>query len=112
MERLLNSQKNSENFNTLFSDVVKHSCIPQLWDSTADTSDISNPLLKAIAQYKNHPSTRVSKNPFKNLSNTSSFHNVDESDSDKEMMNLYKSEALQNSYIPARFIKDDLQSWS
>ena len=113
MERLCRTAKEiSEKLNTLFSGVVKHSCIPQLWDSTADTSDISDPLLKAIAQYKKHLSARLIKNTFQNLSNTLSSHNVDESDSDKEMMNLYKSEAWQDSYIPVKIIKDNLQSWS
>lgn len=51
-----------------------------------DTIDISDLLFKATTKYKNHHSTKLIKNTF-NL-NTYSFHYVDESDIDKEIINL------------------------
>ena len=44
---------NSENFNT-FSDVVKNLSISEYEDLTVFTSDITDPLLRAKAKYKNH----------------------------------------------------------
>ena len=38
--------------------------IPQYEDPTTDTSDISEPILKAMTKYKNHPSARLIKNTF------------------------------------------------
>ena len=46
-------QINSENFN-IFSDVVKNLSISEYEDLTVFTSDITDPLLRAKAKYKNH----------------------------------------------------------
>lgn len=79
-----------ETLNFFFSDVIKNLAILQYEDPTVDTSDISNPVLKAIAHYKNHPSVRLIKNTFKNLI-TFNFHYVDELDIEKEIKKKSKS---------------------
>ena len=79
-----------ETLNFFFQDVIKNLAIPQYEDPTVDTSDISNPVLKAIANYKNHPSVRLIKNTFKNLI-TFNFHYVDELDIEKEIKKKSKS---------------------
>ena len=81
--------------------------IPQYEDPTIDTSDISNPFLKALAKHENHPSVRLIKNTFKNFS-TFSFHYADESDIEKEIMNFNNSKASQDSDIAVKIIKDNL----
>ena len=58
-ETLSNRQKISKTLNTFLTYVVKKVDISQYEDSTADTSDISSLLLKAIAKYKNHSSVRL-----------------------------------------------------
>ena len=63
-------------------------------------------MLKAIAKYQN-PSFRLIKNTFEN-SSTFSFHYVDESGIIKEIMNLNNSEALQDSDIIVKIIRDNL----
>ena len=73
-------------------------------DQTVDTSDISNSLLKTIAKYKNHPTIKLIKNTFKNLSNLS-FHYLDESDIEKDILNLNKCKASQNSDIPVKLLR-------
>ena len=60
---------------TIFSGVVETVGIWKYEDSTVDTSHIDDPLLKAIRKYKNHPTVRLIKGDFKNLS-TFSFHYV------------------------------------
>ena len=67
-ETLSNCQKISKTLKTFFSDAVKNLGIPQYEGPTVDTSDISDPFLKAISKYKNHSSVRRIKNNFKNLS--------------------------------------------
>ena len=79
-----------EILNFFFPDVIKNLAIPQYEDPTVDTSDISNPVLKAIAHYKNHPSVKLIKNTFKNLI-TFNFHYVDELDIEKEIKKKSKS---------------------
>ena len=81
--------------------------IPQYEDPTDGTSDISESLLKAIAKYKNHSGIMLIKNTFKNLT-ISSFHYVDKSDIEREITILNNSKASQDSNIPVKIIKDNL----
>lgn len=71
-----------------------------------DTIDISNPLLKAITKYKNHHNAKLIKNTF-NL-NTYSFHYVDESGIEKQIMNVTNSKTSEDSDIPVKITKDNL----
>lgn len=71
-----------------------------------DTIDISDLLFKATTKYKNHHSTKLIKNTF-NL-NTYSFHYVDESDIEKQIMNVSNSKAPQDSDIPVKITNDNL----
>ena len=56
------------------------------------TIDVADPLLKSIVKYRNYPYIKLMKNSFENAS-TSSFHYVNQSDIEKEIMNLNNSEA-------------------
>ena len=87
--------------------MLKNLDISQYEDLTVDTRYIYDPLLKAIEKYENYPSFRIIKSTFKNLS-TFSFHYVDESDIEKEIIGLNNSKASQGSDIPDKIIKNNL----
>ena len=68
-------------------------------------------MLKAINNHstknKSDPIVRLIKGTFKS-SSTFSFEHVDESDIEDKAMNLNNSKASQDSDIPVKFIKDNL----
>ena len=93
------------------SDEVQKLGILQYKDSIIDASDISSLMLKAINNHstknKSGPIVRLIKGTFKS-SSTFSFEYVDESDIEDKAMNLNNSKASQDSDIPVKFIKDNL----
>ena len=71
-----------------------------------DTSDISDLLLKVIAN-KTHLTTKLIKNTSKSLS-TFSFDYADESDIEKKIMDLNNSKSFLDSDILVKIMKDNL----
>ena len=61
-----------------------------------------------MEKYKNHPSIRLIKENYRNTNNTFHFEKVSAKEIKKELKNLLSSEAAQDSHIPTKVIKDNI----
>ena len=66
--------------------------------------------MKAVAKYENHPTVRPFKNTIEN-SSTCSFHYVNESDTEKEIANFNYSKVSQDSNMPVKISKGNLDDF-
>ena len=63
-------EKNAELLNLFFSSAVKNLKIPEFSDTNPLAERLSDPVLKAILKYNNHPSIAA----IRNANNNSHFH--------------------------------------
>ena len=61
-----------------------------------------------MEKFKNHPSIRLIKENYRNTNNTFHFEKVSAKEIKKELKNLLSSEAAQDSHIPTKVIKDNI----
>ena len=92
--------------NTFFSNIVSNLKIPDYNKCDPLAENIQEPVLKAVAKYRNHPRILTigevcKKNP------QFSFRCVDKNEILKEILNLDASKACQDSDIPSRIIKEN-----
>ena len=101
------NERISESLNNFFADAIINLNIPQYEDPTSNTSGIDDPVLRAIEKYKNHPSIKLIKT---NSENNASFRfqEIQAIEIEKELKNLDCSKALQDSDIPTKIIKDNI----
>ena len=66
-------EKNAELLNLFFSKAVKNLKIPEFSDTNPLAERLSDPTLKAILKYKNHPSIVT----IRNANNNSHFHFIE-----------------------------------
>ena len=59
-------------------------------------------------KYKNHPSIRLIKENYRNTNNTFHFENVSVKEIKKELRNLLSSKAAQDTDIPTKVIKENI----
>ena len=69
-----------------------------------------DPVARTVEKYKNHPSIRLIKDNYGNTVNTFHFEKVSGKTIEKELKNLLSSEAAQDSDIPTKVIKDNIDT--
>ena len=106
-ELLLNDdEKISSTLIDFFSNVVSNLNIPPYEDPSVNPDQLEDPVLKANEKYKYHPSIKAIKE--KNLNKTFTFQTMSRSDIKKEIIRLGNSKAIQESDIPTKIIKQNV----
>ena len=104
---LLNSEsETAEVLNNFFSNIVKDLKIPEYENLDRSFENVEDPVLRAILNYKNHPSITVIKEKAKN--SVFSFYEVVQDKIEKEINRLNKVKASRKSDIPIKNIHDDV----
>ena len=89
-EKMLTSESETgETLNNLFSNKVKKLSIPKFNSNNSVTENIKDPVIKAILQYKNHPSILTIQKYIKNK--TFHFEEVSIGEVEKEILKLDKT---------------------
>ena len=89
-EKMLTSESETgETLNNLFSNKVKKLSIPKFNSNNSVTENIKDPVIKAILQYKNHPSILAIQKYIKNK--TFHFEEVSIGEVEKEILKLDKT---------------------
>ena len=96
---------------TFFSNVVSNFNISRFPDSDTLIQNIKDPTLKAILKYRKHPSIIASESKYRNAS-SSSFVEANEADVEKEIFNKNGNKTSQNSDMPTKVIKENLDIFS
>ena len=95
----------AEVLNTFFSNIVSNLNIPEYQMNDPISDNINDPVLKAIAKYKIHPSIKaIEKIPKPD--NLFNFSNVDKEEVFKEIISLDASKASQDTHVPTKVIKE------
>ena len=105
-ETVSDNKEISETLNNFFSEVVTN--LPQYDDPTVNVEDIYDPFARAVEKYKNHPSIRLIKENYRNTNNTFHFEKVSAKEIEKELQSLRRSKAEQDSDIPTKIIKENI----
>ena len=74
-------------------------------DATVNVEDNEDPVARAVEKYKNHPSYRLIKENYRNTNNNFHFENFSAKEIEKELRDLLSSKAAQDSDIPTKVIK-------
>ena len=98
-------EKNAELLNLFFSSAVKNLKIPEFGDTNPLVERLSDPVLKAILKYNNHPSIAA----IRNANNNSHFHfnEVSVEEVYKETRKLSTRKSVQSTDIPVRVLKEN-----
>ena len=98
-------EKNAELLNLSFSSAVKNLKIPEFSDTNRLAERFSDPVLKAILKYNNHPSIAA----IRNANNNSHFHfnEVSVEEVYKEVRKLSSRKSVQSTDIPIRVLKEN-----
>ena len=107
-ETVSDNKEISETLNNFFSEVVTNLNLPQYHDPTVNVDDIEDPVARTVDKYKNHPSIRLIKENYRNTNNTFHFENVSVKYIEKELKNLLSSKAAQDTDIPTKVIKANI----
>ena len=98
-------EQNAELLNLFFSNAVKNLKIPRFSNTNPLAERLSDPTLKAILKYKNHPSIVA----IRNANNNSHFHfnEVSVEEVYKEIRKLSPRKSAQSTDIPIRVLKEN-----
>ena len=98
-------EQNAELLNTFFSNAVKNLKIPRFSKTNPLAERLSDPTLKAILKYKNHPSIVA----IRNANNNSHFHfnEVSAEEVYKEIRKSSPCKSAQSTDIPIRVLKEN-----
>ena len=98
-------EKNAELLNLFFSSAVKDLKITEFSDTNTLAERLSDPVLKAILKYKNHPSIVA----IRNANNNSHFHfnEVTVEEVYEEIRKLSTRKSVQRTDIPIRVLKEN-----
>ena len=101
----------AEVLNTFFSNKVSNLNIPEYQMNDPISDNINDPVLKAIAKYKNHSSIKaIEKIPKPD--NLFNFSNVDKEEVFKEIISLDASKTSQYTDVPTKVIKENADIFS
>ena len=106
-EIISENEQISEPLNNFFADVIINLNIPQYEDPTSNTNGNDDPVSRAIEKYKNHPSIKPIKTYNENKVGFR-FQEIQAIETEKELKNLNCSKASQDSDIPTKTIKDNV----
>ena len=97
-ELIKNDLKTAEVLNNFFSNIVQNPNIARYTSEESFVDNISDPTLKAILKYRNHPS----------ISECFKFTEVDQKDIEKEILKLDVNKASQSSDIPTKIVIENV----
>ena len=107
-EVVATEQDTANVLNTFFSNIVTYLKIPEDADYDPIANNISDPILKVIVRYRNHPSILTIEEVCKKSRKFSfSFSQVGKKDILEEILRLDIKKAAQESDIPSRYIKEN-----
>ena len=99
-------EKISSTLNDFLSNVVSNLNTPPYKDPSVSPDQFEDPVLKANEKYKYHPSIKAIKE--KNLNTSFTFQTISRSDIKKEILRLNNSKAIQESDMPTKIIKQNV----
>ena len=105
LEIIKTNQANAIVLNDLFSNIIKNLEIPQ-YNRDLISQNIMDPVIKAIIKYRNYPAIIAIKERCTNSEYSFSF--IEKNDIFKEIKNLQINKATQDSDIPTKIIKNNL----
>ena len=106
-DKIINNDNETANImNTFFSNIVINLSVPEYRVYEGISRNISDPILKAIVKYKNHPSITAIKR-VSNSNDLFSFDIVDREKILKEISSLVHTKTCQESDIPTKIIKEN-----
>ena len=105
-----NNKEISEIFNNFFSSIVAKLNILKYEDLSVSSVNSKDPLENLVVKCKNQPSVRAILD--KSLNTSFSLKIVSKKYVEKEILNLNAAKASQDSYIPAKAFKKNLDVFS
>ena len=107
-----NNEELAEIFNKHFSKIVENLDIDETLASNIASSDITDPVFNAIKKYEDHPSIKKIKLFMSGKDLKFSFNFETKNKILAEIHNLDKKKACQESDIPVKIIKDNIDIFS
>ena len=107
-----NNEELTEIFNKHFSKIVENLDIDETLASNIASSDITDPVFNAIKKYEDHPSIKKIKHFMSGKDLQFSFNFETKNKILAEIHNLDKKKACQESDIPVKIIKDNIDIFS
>ena len=107
-----NNEELAEIFNKHFSKIVENLDIDETLASNIASSDITDPVFNAIKKYEDHPSIKKIKHFMSGKDLQFSFNFETKNKILAEIHNLDKKKACQESDIPVKIIKDNIDIFS
>ena len=94
---------------SFFSKIVTNLEIPAYIDSNSNLENVADPIIKLILKYRDHPSILAIGEVCKEKSDSSFlFTGIDKEEILKEILNLDASKACQDTDVPTRVFKENL----
>ena len=106
-ELIKNDLKTAEFLNNFFSNIVQNLNIARYTSEESFVDNISDPTLKAILKYRNHPSIIAIRKKYK-ISECFKFTEVDQKDIEKEFLQIDVNKASQSSDIPTKIVIENV----
>ena len=101
-DKIINNDNDTANLmNTFFFNIVINLNVPEYHDYDGISRNISDPILKAIVKYRNHPSINAIKR-VSNLNDLFSFDIVDREKNFKETGSMDHTKACQETDISTK----------
>ena len=94
--------------NTFFSNIVSRLNIPEYKTNASKIEQISDPILKIISEYENHPSIQIINNAYKDKL-IFVFSQEEREEIINEIRMLNPNKASQRSDIPTKIIKENAE---
>ena len=109
-ETISEDRKIAQSLNSFFSNIVKNLKIPGYkTHSHSLFENVSDPILKVILKYRNHPSILTIGEVYKNKSNKQPLFSFSQANRDeilKEILTLDTTKACQDTDIPTKIPAD------
>ena len=103
-----NNEELAEIFNKHFSKIVENLDIDETLASNIASSDITDPVFNAIKKYEDHPSIKKIKHFMVGKDLQFSFNFETKNKISAEIRNLDNKKACQESDLPVKIIKDNI----
>lgn len=95
--------------NEFFANIVPNLNIAQYEPVDSFSSNITDPVLKAVEKYKNHPSIVAIKTRRENINFSFSFQKIERSEILQIISELDPKKAIQSNDIPTKMIKENCE---
>ena len=103
-DKIIKTDSNTANIlNTFFSTIISNLNIPEYQVSDPISNDVSDPVLKSIQKYKDHPSIKAIEKIAK-PNRLFKFSNVEKREILHQIVNLDASQPCQDTDVPTKII--------